>query len=129
MLTSTMRYSATASIVNTLPALHTLLIRISSSAICIHGEYEQFAFDSGQGSIFKISFCGTCSSTLWKESDTEGFRRLYLLQSGALELGFDDYPPKHGNLYAVQIDAAEAGGEGPAVRGGAFGTVTIVRTG
>lgn len=57
------------------------------------GQPKQFAFDSGQGPVFKISFCGNCSSTLWKESDAEGFKDLRLIQSGTLGQELDNYPP------------------------------------
>jgi hypothetical protein len=57
-------------------------------------EPQQFVFDSGQGPIFKISFCGTCSSTLWKESEAEGFKGFHMIQSGSLGQDFDKYDPQ-----------------------------------
>ncbi|KAF2686332.1 hypothetical protein K458DRAFT_298314 [Lentithecium fluviatile CBS 122367] len=68
-------------------------VTVPSSAIRTQGTPKQFTFDSGQGPIFRISFCDTCSSALWKESDAEGFKGLHLIQSGALGPDFDNYPP------------------------------------
>jgi hypothetical protein len=62
--------------------------------VTIQGEPNTFEFDSGQGPIFKISFCGNCSSTLWKESDAPGFKGYYLLQSGSLGPENDSFKPE-----------------------------------
>jgi hypothetical protein len=67
---------------------------VPSSSISIQGQPKKFTFDSGQGPVFTISFCGECSSTLWKESDAEGFKGYHLIQSGSLGQAFDDYQPQ-----------------------------------
>ena len=59
----------------------------------IQGNPKHFIFDSGQGPIFKISFCSECSCTLWKESDAEGFEGFHFIQAGALGQDFDNHPP------------------------------------
>ncbi|KAF2793904.1 hypothetical protein K505DRAFT_417482 [Melanomma pulvis-pyrius CBS 109.77] len=69
-------------------------VTVASSSISVQGEPSQYVFDSGQGPIFKISFCGTCSSTLWKESDAKGFKGYHLIQSGSLGEDFSNYQPQ-----------------------------------
>jgi hypothetical protein len=70
-------------------------VTVPSTAMSMQGEApQQFVFDSGQGPIFKISFCGTCSSTLWKESEAEGFKGFHMIQSGSLGQDFDNYDPQ-----------------------------------
>ena len=66
----------------------------SSSVKILQGQPKQFTFDSGQGPIFKISFCGECSSTLWKESDAEGFKGDHLIQGGSFGQDYDNYKPQ-----------------------------------
>ncbi|KAF1997155.1 hypothetical protein P154DRAFT_441808 [Amniculicola lignicola CBS 123094] len=66
----------------------------SASFRLLEGEPKQFTFDSGQGPIFRISFCGECSSTLWKESDAEGFKDSHLIQAGSLGDDFNLYKPQ-----------------------------------
>ncbi|KAF2652709.1 hypothetical protein K491DRAFT_780860 [Lophiostoma macrostomum CBS 122681] len=69
-------------------------VSVPSSAFKFQGKPRQFSFDSGQGPIFKISFCGDCSSTLWKESDAEGFKGTHLVQAGSLGQESDNYGPQ-----------------------------------
>ncbi|ORY05149.1 Mss4-like protein [Clohesyomyces aquaticus] len=70
-------------------------VTVPSSAVTLQtGKPKEFSFDSGQGPVFKISFCADCSSTLWKESDAPGFKGYHIIQSGALGEGCDDYRPQ-----------------------------------
>lgn len=68
-------------------------VTVLTSTLRTYGSPKQFTFDSGQGPIFRIFFCDNCSSTLWKESDADGFKGLTLIQSGTLGMEFDNYPP------------------------------------
>jgi hypothetical protein len=43
-----------------------------------------------QAPIFGISFSETCSSTLWEESEAEGFKGYHMIQSGFLDHDFDE---------------------------------------
>ncbi|KAF2187256.1 hypothetical protein K469DRAFT_569734 [Zopfia rhizophila CBS 207.26] len=76
-------------------------VTIPSSSVTISGTPKQFIFASGQGPVFKISFCGDCSSTMWKESDAEGFEGYHSIQSGTLGEEFDHYKPD-GEIFTPQ---------------------------
>lgn len=69
-------------------------LTVPSSAMTTKGEPKQFEFDSGQGPIFNISFCGDCGSTMWKESDTTGFKGYHYVQSGTLGREFERFKPE-----------------------------------
>ncbi|KAL5446305.1 hypothetical protein PMIN06_007843 [Paraphaeosphaeria minitans] len=74
-------------------------ISVRSTSLRIVGSPRQFLLKSGQGPIFTVSFCGTCSSTLWKESDAEGLKGFIMVQAGTLAQGLDRYPPD-GKIFA-----------------------------
>ncbi|PVI05572.1 hypothetical protein DM02DRAFT_505156, partial [Periconia macrospinosa] len=59
-------------------------VQVLTSEVRFHGELKQFRADSSEGPNFTISFCGTCSSTLWKESDEEGWKGYRWIQAGTL---------------------------------------------
>lgn len=74
-------------------------ISVRSTSLRFVGSPRQFLLNSGQGPDFTITFCGTCSSTLWKESDAEGFKGYIIVQAGTLAQELDHYPPD-GEMFA-----------------------------
>jgi hypothetical protein len=68
-------------------------ISVRSTSLRFVGSPRKFQLNSGEGPIFVVSFCGTCSSALWKESDAEGFKGYITIQGGTLAEEMDQYPP------------------------------------
>lgn len=68
-------------------------LTVRTSCLRFVGSPQQFRLDADQGPVFTVSFCGICSSTLWKESDSEGFRGFTIVQAGTLAQALDRYPP------------------------------------
>ncbi|KAK7181789.1 hypothetical protein DPSP01_012532 [Paraphaeosphaeria sporulosa] len=69
-------------------------ISVRSSSLRFVGSPRKFLLKSGQGPVFTVSFCDTCSSTLWKESESEGYKGYTIVQAGTLAQGLDRYPPE-----------------------------------
>jgi hypothetical protein len=76
-------------------------ISVRSTSFRFVGSPRQFILNSGEGPVFTVSFCGTCSSTLWKESDAEEFKGHIIVQGGTLAEEMDQYLPD-GEVFAKE---------------------------
>lgn len=76
-------------------------VTVRSNSLRFVGSPRQFLLKSSQEPDFTISFCGTCSSTLWKESDAEGLKGYIIVQAGTLAQELNQYPPDEEN-FAMQ---------------------------
>ncbi|OAL48150.1 hypothetical protein IQ07DRAFT_513968 [Pyrenochaeta sp. DS3sAY3a] len=68
-------------------------ISVSSSDFEVQGTPKTFSFDSGQGPVFEIFFCGECSCVLWKTTNAPALAKFTILQAGCLKDGCDEFLP------------------------------------